>query len=385
MADPASTSLNLYNTTLMKWAKGFDDQTSELHPLFAMLKAKSKVDYKGSGKFLQKTQRNKQHQLEGYGDYEVMNFARQDLFENAKLPWRALNMTGAISEKEAAENDGPEARVRYFADKLEIMAEDAEDQIGQVFYLDGNLAANSKKPHGIMSFMGYTQGSQNTTDAFASVPTDSYAELSTALGAYGGTAGTNSGTTFKADPSSPEWNAFTPVIVNSIYDPGSDARTWATHAEELIGRAELHANRSGKEKDSIDFFTMTRENMLALRALQRTKERIVVDRGAQNSKLIELGFKGVINVDGVDCVVDSDVPAQDGSSRTLHAVGWNVNRVKLCVLKREQGAKSAKGLKFWNRTGSWYDPNQAVYKFWLRSYCQFMFQPRYFAMIAALG
>lgn len=382
MADPDSTTLNLYNTTFQRWSKGFDDVTDNIHPLFAMLKDKGMVDYDGSGKFLQRTQRNKQHSLEGYADYEVMDFTRQDLFENAKLPWRALNMTGAISEKEAAENDGEEARVKYFANKLEIMKEDAEDQIGAVFYLDGNLTANNKKPHGIMSFMNYTQGSQNTTDAFATVPTDSYAELSTALGNYGGT-GTNSGKTFKA--TDPEWNGFTPIIVNAIFDPGSDARTWATHAPELIGRAELHANHSGKERDAVDLFTMTRTNMLDLRESQRSKERLVVNRGEKNTRLIALGFRGVINVDGVDCVIDSDVPATDPAGQTVHAVGWNFNRVKLCVLKREKNAKSQKKLKFWNRSGLFWDGNQAVYKYYLRCYLQLMFQPRYFSLITQCG
>lgn len=384
MADPAVTSTNLYNTTLQRWLKGYDDQTTEIHPLFAMLEAKGRIKYNGSGKFLQRTQRNKQHSLEGYSDYEVIQFARQELFENAKLPWRGLLMTGAISEKESDENSGPEAKVRYCAEKLEIMKEDADDQLGAIFYGDGNLAANSKKPHGIMSFMGYTQGSQNATDAFATVPTDSYAELSTALGAYGGT-GTNSGATFRRDDDSPEWNAFTPILVNATYNDGGGATTFAASADKLIGRADVHANHSGKAKDSLDFFAMRKASMLVLRDLLRTKERIVAERGEAQSAIKAAGFTGAIAVDGVDCVIDAHVPATDGSGRTLHAIGWNCDRVSLTVLKNGNPNKTNKGLKFWQHSGVWEDPNQAVFKYWLRNYCNLMFQPRYFAMISSLG
>lgn len=383
MADPASTSVNLYNTTLQRWLKGYDDQTTEIHPLLAMLESKGRISYNGSGKFLQRTQRNKQHSLEGYSDYEQIQFARKDLFENFKLPWRGLLMTGAISEKESDENSGDEAKVRYCADKLEHMKEDADDQLGSIFYLDGNLTANAKKPHGIMSFMGYTQGSQNATDAFATVPTDSYGELSTVLGAYGG-GGTNLGAEFAHDPGSPEWNFFTPVIVNATYNDGGGATTFAASADKLIGRAETQACY-GDAKKSLDVFTMRKSSMVLLKDLLRSKERIIAERGESQSELKAAGFRGMIQVDGVDCVIDQHVPATDGAGRALWAVGWNFDKVKLTVLKNGNKSSMNKSLKFWQHSGTWLDPNQAVFKFWLRNYCNLEFQPRYFSMIASLG
>ena len=372
-------SENLLNTTFQTWKKGYDDQTTAIHVILAMLKDKAKINEDGSGLFIQKTQKNKQHQLEGQGDLEQLVFNRVSLFERAQLDWRALKMTAMISEKESRQNKGKAALVRYATSLMEEMKDDADDQVGAVFYADGNAATNLLKPHGCLSWFGYTQGSQNTTDAFATVPSDTYAGLSTVLGAYGG-SGTNSGDVFKANSTSPEWNAFTPVIVNSIYDPGSDPRTWATHPEELIGRAGLHAGKSSKEKDSIDVFCVSRAKMLELRGSQRDRQRFMVS-DKQTSRVVRLGFKGVINVDGYDVVVDDDVPATDNAGREISAVGWNFDKLSLELMSGSDA--SSKG--FWNNSRSFYDKDQEVMKFKLGMWGNLLAQIRYQALITSCG
>jgi len=57
-------------------------------------------------------------------------------------------------------------------------------------------------------------------------------------------------------------------------------------------------------------------------ALMRTKERILVERSAEKSPLIALGFSDVINQDGVDITTEFGIPNGVG-------YGFNVDMMEL--------------------------------------------------------
>lgn len=376
-------TLRILETTREQWVKGFSDETEEDHPILAALKSKGNLDKQASGTKFKKSIKYKRRRLTGYGDMQNMTWERQNLYKTATQEWRALQISDAFSEKEFRMNRGDEARVRLFADKLNSLKDDANADVGTFLYADGNAIGNEEQPHGFLSFMGYTSGSQNLADAFASVPTDTYMGLSTALGNYGG-SGTYAGEVWKSDD--PEYDFWTPVIVNSTWSDGT-ARTWAADAVEAIGRAISHAQRATGKKHQLDMFTMTRSNYFTLKEQLRSKERIIVNPGKDRSLLVSLGFTNVIQIDGVDCTVDTDVPATDNAGNTLRACGWNMSQVMMCLLPSPDQSMHGKTVSdvFWNDSGMAFDEDQKVYKVWLGLFGNMVAYPRYQAMISDIG
>ncbi|UCC73907.1 MAG: hypothetical protein JSV86_04925 [Gemmatimonadota bacterium] len=366
-------------TTYQKWLEGYSDETEEDHPILASLKAKGNIDYSGSGVYYQESIKFKRLRLEGYADMDRLEWARKNLYKTQQHEWRGLQLTDAISTKEMRQNKGMEARVKLFEDKLNQMKSDADDDLGAFLYLNGQAAGNEKKLEGFLTMMDYNLGGQLAADVFATAPNGTYGTLSTALGNYGGT-GTNAGAVRESND--PEWDFWTPIVVNALNTTtgGGSPASWATHAEELVGAAITHAIRGNNKSHHLDMFCLSRSNYVTLKDQVRTKERIQIDPGPDRSLLVSLGFKGVMMVDGVDCIVDTDVPLTDNQGRPIRALGWNMSKTKMCLLPESGGGDS-----FWNDSGSFYDPDDKTFKWWLGLWGNLIFKPRYQVMISDIA
>jgi len=376
----SAATVRVLNTTLQKWTKGFSDETEETHPMLAALKKSGKISYDDSGTQYEETIKYKRLTLSGYGDLQTLSFARNNLFQKMVLPWRGVKMTDAISDLERRQNRGMEAIAKIFASKLEKMKEDANDDIGRYFYFAGTEDSNTV-PQGIQSFMSST--GELSGDAFATTLDSTYAGLSTARGAFGGAVkggGTESGVNFESND--PEWDFWSPVKVNATYDDGTGAKSWANDAVELLGRAITHATKGSGRSHHLDLFTCGRAEFQQLKESQRSKERIIVDPGPSRSLLVSLGFKNVIQIDGVDVIIDPDIPGTNLNSDTVYAYGWNFKKMKLCLLPDPE-MKGGAARQFWNSHGVFFDPHDQSYKYWVGLWGNFVFKPRHFAEVAA--
>jgi hypothetical protein len=366
-------------TTYQKWLEGYSNETEEDHPILASLKAKANIDYSGAGVHYQESIKFKRLRLEGYADMDRLEWARNNLYKTQALEWRGLQLTDAISTKEMRQNKSMEARVKLFSDKLAQMKSDADDDLGQFLYLNGQAPGNEKKLEGFLTQMDYTLGSQAVADVFATAPVGTYGGIDTALGAYGG-IGTNA--LDVRESNDPEWDFWTSIIVNATNTTtgGGSAASWATHAAQLIGTAVTHAIRGNNKSHHLDMFCLSRTNFAQLKDQLRGSERILVNPGADRSLLVSLGFKGVIMVDGVDCIVDTDVPQTDNQGRPIRALGWNMSRTKMCLLPENTGDKM-----FWNDSGSFFDPDDKTFKWWCGLWGNLVFKPRYSVLISDIA
>jgi len=138
------------------------------------------------------------------------------------------------------------------------------------------------------------------------LPNDTYAGLSTVLGAYGGSA-TAQGF-WPNGSSEPEFDFFSPVIVNadSSY---FGASTWKDNCVKAVREAIHQTRRNDTKEDQVDMVLLDRRLFIDFLNTLDAKERVIVSR--QNG-LRSYGFTDVFELDGVEVGSEVSVPANTG-------------------------------------------------------------------------
>ena len=352
-----ATTLRILKTTRENWSENLADETIDRHPILKLLQSEGRIKYNcsGNGDFSW-TAKNKRRQLTPYAEMDSLDFARNELYEKATLPTRAYKMGEAISELEMLQNKGKEAVIKIFGDIADEMKKEAGEGLCREFYIDGNATGNSKRFHGIESFMSWT--TQTAGDAFQTTSNDSYAGLSTARGQNGTLAGT------------PEYDFWTPVIVNT----NRTGYSWAANADQLLRLAIIEMNRSNDKSERLNLVLLSRAGYRALADLLATTERVVVDKGAVGIR--KFGFEDTINIDGTDVTFDPDVPTTDVNNDNVYGYGFTTGKMMLKIV----------GPSLWHASGDDFDSTKMCFKWWVGLYGNLVFQsPKHFAKFADIS
>ena len=358
MAGGLGVSPRVAATTIEEWAKVVSEEAEKHLPHIALMRKRGRIkqgDASGGG--MRWVVRVKDHALQGFTDMKAITFDRVNTKVNALLPWRGYYIVDSISLREKLEQGGPEAMIKVFSNREEVMRRAAVRGLAGKFYLDGNLTANiaNEEFHGIESFMGI--GAQTATDSLATITNDSYAGLSTTAAALDAT----------------NTKAWTPVIVNT----NKTGTAWSTFADEHVRKGLLNAQYGTGAGNQIDMITLTQDSYEAFLNLMDDKERLQVARG-KGQGLSALGFSA-INFDGVDVIWDAAVPATDAEDAvTVHGYGWTISQMELRLLNS--------GNLFASKVT--YNDSYATDNIFLYIVGNLKFNPRHFAKfadIAAVG
>lgn len=318
MAGGLGISSRVAKTTIEEWARVVSEETEKHLPLIKLMRSRGRIKQgAASGGGMRWVPRVADHALTGFKDMTPIDYERVNTKENAFLPWRGYKMTDAISLREKLEQGGPEAMIKVFTNREEVMRRAAIRGLADKFYQDGNLAANvtNEEFHGIESFMAITAG-QVDTDVLATALSDSYAGLSTARGQAN----------FTGDP----WS---PVIVSTDVNPGAGVEAWASFADEYLRRGIIESTYGAGPGDMIDLITLTKSSYEDLLNLLDDKERLSVARGSAFGKS-NLGFKGIA-FDGVDVIWDAAVPSTStNDAAVVRGYGWTIDQLELRLLNK---------------------------------------------------
>lgn len=297
MADAPQWS-RIVNTTIRNYLKETEDNILRNRKLSALMKKKGRIEFDVSGTQLDWKVKYRREALTPYADGDTLTFSRQDQYKTATLGWRGYSVTNSMTKGEQLQNRGAQAIVKIATEIATDLIDDMEDAFGEEWYIDGNAAGNTKRIHGIESYFGnsgvYSPGSANTG---VGAPSDTYAGLSTALGAYGGSWSGN----WPNGQGDAQFDFFSPTIVdygNPIFDPTT--HTWANNCVEAVSLGLIRSMKSKSKKGMLDLVLMEGEMFRLYKTALRTKERIMVDRDKSTSGLVEMGFQDIINQDGVD-------------------------------------------------------------------------------------
>lgn len=306
------------NTTIKKYIKEREDNVFRNRKLLALLKSKGRVTFNWSGIAMDWKVRYKRAKMHGFAlDGDTQEFSRKDRFKTATLDWRGYAAQDSQTKGERLQNRNTEAIINYFSEATKLLMDDVEDQFGEEFYKDGTLPANLKGIHGIETFMG---GALNSGDGYF-IPSGSFAGLSCVPGYYGGTWSPPSGLTWPNGRGDTEYDFWAPIIV--AYDDtyfGASSPGWNVNAVEAVRALLIKCQKSKSAKGGQIDVVMTDDEMYRLLLNQLDeKERIIV---GNNSQLVKLGFKDVVNIDGTDVTWEYGIPGDVG-------YGFNCSEMEL--------------------------------------------------------
>lgn len=357
-------------TTIKRFIKGAEDDVMRNQKILAMLKSKSNVNYNMDGNALEWRVKFRRQSMQGMADGDTLTFSQQNKWKVANLDWRGYAATDSETKKQKLMNKGAAAMIDRYSNMTKEMMDDIESNFALEFYVDGNLAGNEKKIHGIESFMGTTGNAVSGSVAMA--PSDTYGGLNTDLGDSGGVWTGK----WPLGVGSAEYDFYSPLILDytstlATASGGwtSATATWAARAPEVVRYGIIHSGKNTSLKGQMDMILCDRELYRLFLENQTTKERILVSAGAKKGGLVSLGFGDTINYDGVDITQEYGIPANT-------AYGWNMNQIDM---------NSLQGTLF-DVTGPIIDIAGMSDRFAIDFYGNLRFaSPRYFLKIAAFA
>lgn len=319
------------NTTIRQYVRGEEAAVMRNRKLTALMLSKGRVKYNASGEQYDWKVRYKRAPLAGFADADTLTFPRRNRWKTAVLPWRGYATTDSMTKKEKLMNKNVEAIIKVYDGIARILMEDIEDQFGDELYIDGNASGNSKRIHGIESFLGggtntvnISTGASRTANAAdkTAVPSDTYAGLLTDLGNYGGSwTGV-----WPFGTGDAHYDFWSPMLVNWSSDAWSGDDTFGGSGDEAIRWLIVGSQKNKSKRGILDLVLLEGSMYNDLLNLLDGKERFISRPGRNEGSLAKLGFTDQLNFDGVDVTWEYGVPSNTG-------YGFNIDKMQLCSLQ----------------------------------------------------
>jgi hypothetical protein len=317
---PSSTDwARSIGTTIINYLREEELNTFRKFKVFAALEGSGNVVMNQGGRGLNWQIRYRNQPVSGNNGETPRVFARQNLWVDAELPYRGYQVTDSIYKKEMLENRGQQALINVAGKMASRLQESMEQHLSKEIYIDGNLAGNELRFHGLESFLA-VDGTVNITDGTRRAPgvagaadpfgwpADVYAGVNTGLGAVAGSQLQGVWPNGVADP---EYDFYSPVVVNytSTYFKGGTSNTWADNCIVATREGLQQAKRNDTKESEIDMVLLDRKLYIDYMNKLDSKERILAQ---PNQGLRAYGFKDVFQQDGVDISTEYAVPAGCG-------------------------------------------------------------------------
>lgn len=310
-------------TTLQEHIRDEEEAWMRSFSIFALIESGGNILYNQSGRGFDWSVRYRRHNLSGNTGETSRNFVRRNLNKRAELPYRGFQAEDSYTEAERLANRGESAVVNFIDQFTERISSSVRQGIAYEFFTDGNATGSEEKWHGIESFMGWTQTvtissagavarSANDADIVA-YPNDTYASLSTVLGNYGGDGdSTLSWPRGRVDPEFDFWSPLIFAYNSTATDYPATTDTFAGQGDEVLRAAIIECQRNAPMEDHPTTVMLDRALYRQFLNAIDGKESINRNPGQGPSELTSLGFKNVVNFDGIDVTWDTATPGNTG-------------------------------------------------------------------------
>ena len=331
----------IINTTLRNYLRIEEDGVIRRRLLLAMLRSKGRILYKQSGDGFQWQVRFRRAKMQVNNGMQVLSFQAENRWQKTFLDYQGYAITDAMPKREQLKNQSAAALIQVYKRLLPLLMEDLEDQFSEEIYVDANAAGNTYRMSGLETMFETSgtinigtgaQRSRNVADPTCS-PSSTYANLSTALGAFGGAWGegvlqSDIAHTWPSGRGDPEYDFWSPVIVNYTSSAFGNTVWWSFSS--AVGNAKT-ATRFGirkmkrNSKDTIPLVLM--DDMLYNEYLESldSQQRIIVDQ--QDTRAKHFGFRDSIYQDGAEITSEYGIPP---------GVGYGID-LESCQLLSMQG------------------------------------------------
>lgn len=315
-----------FHTTLADHIRENEQAWMKNFQMMALLEANGRLEYNCFGNGFDWPVEYKRHAVEGNDGETPRNFVRLNRHKTAALDYRGYQAVDAFTVREDLANRGMAAIIPIASKMVSSLEASIKQGLGTEPYIDGNAAGNLKSWHGLESMFGTngtinsTTGAQRAYDAadFVYSQSDTYAGLSTVLGTYGGE--NDSGVAWPDGVCDPEFDCWSSVIVNARCSGfPATTKTFAANGVEALRYMIINGQRNSSTDGQMTNIMLNKNLYYQLLNQLDDKERIMV---TASNGLKSLGFKNVVEVDGVECSWELAVPAATG-------YGFNYNNITL--------------------------------------------------------
>lgn len=308
----------LTNTTLRKYIRGAIPTLLRNQKLLALLEKKGRIEYDYTGISRDWKMEYNRAAVEGNLGNTAVSFEAVDRFQVANLEPRGMLAKDSMTKRDYQMNRGREAIINYFKDMAPRLVKDIRRTMGVLpWTCDGDLAANAMLIHGLPSMLNSTGGNTvflssglTSTHAFSAAdpvvaPNDTYAGVSTALGAY---TGAWTGLWPCSGSGDDSFDFASPILVN--YQSSFFSGT-ATFAANCIAATRFLL--TGTKKDSspdgiVDMVDFDRDLFRQFKSQFDQYQKIEI---TGNTPLRAMGFE-TVSFDGCEITDDFGIPAGIG-------------------------------------------------------------------------
>lgn len=316
----------IVNTTIVNYLRGEEIAIRRNRKLLAMLEKKRRMRFNQSGDGIDWKVRYRRANMVVNNGEQTLDFARVNRHKTAQLDFEGYAIVDSMTKRERLKNRSTQAIVKLYSNQIPMLMEDMRDQFAEELYIDSSASGNSGRMSGIETMMAATQtinltdGAARTANAADPVgySDDTYAGLDTDLGSI--TGGWTSGdidNTWPFGRGDSGYDFWTPVIVNytSTAFTGS---TWDANAIEAtrFGIEAVNSRNLGSD-GQVDMVLLDRSLFRRYKDALDSKERIQV---SSDLGLRSLGFRDVIEQDGVEISAEYGMPAGVGYGFNLSAM-----------------------------------------------------------------
>lgn len=319
----------IVNTTIHEYIREVEANILRNRKLLALMKERGRITFDHAGDLMDWKVQYKRAPMQGYADSDTLTFSRRDRWKTAQLQWRGYAATDSMTKLEKLKNKNVEAIIKIYDSITKNLLDDLEDQFGDEFYIDGNAAGNSKRIHGIESFMGQTGTAQ--PNGFVGVTNSSYGGLTCGLGDYGGNWSLNgsSQTTWPVGTGDAHYDYWSPLIVDYTNTSWAAAtKTWPNTCREALRFGIVHSKKNKSMKGLLDLVLLDSELYRQFQEKVDVNERLTVTGGNKKNSLYSLGYGDVINYEGAEVTYEYGVLPNTG-------YGWNLDYAELCSLQSQ--------------------------------------------------
>lgn len=365
----------IVNTTIQKHLRGFEQCVMRDRILLSRLQERGAVEYNYSGDGLTWRVKKDQRDLVTNNGAQSTAFTPKNLYQTCTLDYEGYIITDKVTKRERLKNRNQEAIINFFGDLVQDMFDDLEDRFATELYIDSSASGNSGRLSGIETMMAATQtinstvtGSTTPRTANAAdivgYPNDTYAGVSTVLGADGGTWNAN----WPLGTGDPNFDFFSPLIVNYT-SSGFDGQStsWTTNCSAAVSYMLIHGNTRKASQGMIDLVLLDAELYRQLAEKQKTNERVLINDGDSSRKYGQ-PRKGFF-MDNAEVTWEYGVPREVG-------YGFNLKQLKLISMQN----------KLFVADPMEWDPESRSYRIAVDFLGQLRFKsPRYFAKLVELA
>ncbi len=286
---------------LPNYIKKICDETMRKRVLYAKVQAEGNIITGEGGSHLEWFVKNRRHKPQIFEDMASLSAQRKNRGQRGKLPWRGYRMSEALSKADEKMLQNDQTRLAdLWNDKTSDMVADFTEALAEYIYSDENAGGWN----GLETMFGTSGASAGNRIA---TPSDTYAEINTGLGFYGGTW-TGTWPNGYGDSLYDFWS---PLLVDATNTGwAATTKTWENTALECIEFATTASVKNGPIMGRLDLGLLPADRYRTLLALVRTKERIVIQQsaGVKNS-VTSLGYGDTFYYEGVEFTPEFGMPS----------------------------------------------------------------------------